>query len=326
MDIDIWRTHQFYFLICLILWLGHLLWKKDKSVALALAYVLLNAVFTFNGNFSWGTEIQKTIDYSSAVAFGSSTLLAFIFIAAPQRNVAVMFFFLECVAVIDAILILIYGFGIFNVGTMDTTFLAIMVPGMLRLGWPGLIIASFFISTITTHGQVMAVATLVGAIMGYLLLKKKSAFWILIVIATITLWQIYPQLDPTSRPIEWKRFMDFWWENSNHLFGAGAGSFQWLGPDLQLKAGMTKDIYVSGMHNDHLQLIFEYGFVGYGLLAIVFCRALWKSRREAWLFSSLCAFAVAMIGYYPLQFLASQIALFCYLRMAIDRRSVTTFW
>ncbi len=297
-------------LILLSIWFCSRIFKINKTASVLMGYVLIRGVFAFSSNPELGQS------FTGALSFGSSILLCGLFVWAPRSHVAKVLVILEAVAVIDALLVLKFGFGIFNARTMDTTFLSIMTPVILRRRFMGILTIGLFLYVIYSYGEVMAWSTLIGATMAGLFLKVRWAFWLALAASPMAVLKVYTLVDKGSRPREWVHLMNWWWDHANVWVGTGPGSFEWLGPWIEIKAGMTNDLYMS-MHNDHLQLIFEYGFVGYVLFATLFAQALWSSRREVWLFASLVGFSVAMIGYFPVQYMASQVAGICFIALAV---------
>lgn len=318
MTVNIWRAHQLYCLFFLCLWLSYTVFKKQKLVGMTLFYMLANPLVTFHTNVSWG-RYQTFIDFTSALAFGSSILLVTILSQLKLKQLDRLITILCWVNAVNALVVLYNGFGIFNNHTMDTTVLAMVIPLYLRGGrLPGWFLSGLSLYVIYYTGEVMAAATLAAVIFGYLFAISRRAKGISLIVVASLIAYYYPRVDHGSRPAIWATIMGWWWQNANHWFGAGGGSYQWLGPLAQMATGAKTDIAMS-LHNDHLQLIFEYGFIGYALLAAVYIRAMWLVRRQAWAFSFLVGAAVAMMGYFPLQYLVSQLMVMGVLSVALYR-------
>lgn len=109
---------------------------------------------------------------------------------------------------------------------------------------------------------------------------------------------------------QWKIFFEWWKTMANHWVGTGGGTFEWIGPLVQLQylsntkpaKGMTPtlDAFI-WMHNDWFQVLFENGIVGFSLFFLLGISAFVYARRYPWLFGGLSAAAVAMISQFPLR-------------------------
>lgn len=320
MKVEIWKAHQLYCLFALCLWFSYTIFKKHKLVGVAVFYMLVNPLITFHTNVSWG-RWQLNIDFTSALAFAMTILLVTILSQLNLKKLDRLITILCWVNAINAVIVLFNGFGIFNNHTMDTTVLAMVLPLYLRGGrMVGWVLASFSLYIIYLQGEVMAAATLAAVIFGYLIatIPRAKGISLTVILSSIAglAYYYFPRVDHGSRPAIWARIMGWWWENANHWFGAGGGAYQWLGPWSQMTAGAKTDIAMS-LHNDHLQLIYDYGFIGYALLAMVYIRALWLARARPWVFSFLVGASVAMLGYFPLQYLVSELMILCILCVAL---------
>lgn len=99
--------------------------------------------------------------------------------------------------------------------------------------------------------------------------------------------------DSAYRFQAYKIFMYRWYLEANFLVGFGPGSFQVLGPNIQLPnpllpQGFMMDLahnqghFWTYMHSEWLQLLFENGFIGLFLVTAIFIKALLVFLRADW--------------------------------------------
>ncbi len=99
--------------------------------------------------------------------------------------------------------------------------------------------------------------------------------------------------DSAYRFDAYKIFMSRWWLEANFLTGFGPGSFQVLGPNIQLPNpllpnGFMMDLvhnqghFWTYMHSEWLQFLFENGFIGLFLAAAIFIKAMLVFLKADW--------------------------------------------
>lgn len=84
------------------------------------------------------------------------------------------------------------------------------------------------------------------------------------------------------------------------LTGFGAGSFEWIGFGYQFKG--TRILI---MHNDYLQILFEYGLIGFVCFITLVIQTLYRLRNQPELFACATAYSFTMLTYFPNYFLLS---------------------
>jgi len=101
----------------------------------------------------------------------------------------------------------------------------------------------------------------------------------------------------------WKLYMNWWWENADHIFGTGFGSFSTFGPGIQIANDFQREHggFYLWLHSDILQILFELGIVGllsYLTLGFYSIKHAIK-QKEYVLLGSLASYIVCMAGNYP---------------------------
>lgn len=324
---DIWRTHQLVGLIVLTVMLIFIVFHSfGFRFALALVYTLISAVMLFqNPNATWG-ELQTRIDATSAISFGTTLLMVFVLTASQLKTLYVMLENLFLIALINCVLVLIHGYGIFNASSMDCTFIALMMPyGWIKrnalfnrkqtLGvWTEFIfVYGLPVATIIKAQGSTPYFILFGALAAWTIVYKSKIFSVLLAVplAIGFITQKEQFLDNNGRFEVWRLFMSWFWDNANVLLGTGTGSFQWLGPAIQ---GTNKNLFLF-MHNEYLQAIFEQGIVGFVLFSMVAISMLLKARKSPWLFCSLVSVLISMLTQFPFRYFVSQFLILVLLRI-----------
>lgn len=118
----------------------------------------------------------------------------------------------------------------------------------------------------------------------------------------------WPHLAHEHRIEMWNSFFTWWTPRVDHFFGAGLGSFEWIGPALDpgpTSRGQGYGFFL--MHNDWLQLFFETGC--FGATAVLAGFGYVATKLKGIDLATWLAIGIGMISYYPshawpVQFLA----------------------
>ncbi len=125
-------------------------------------------------------------------------------------------------------------------------------------------------------------------------------------------------IDPTEvfstslRASNWTVLYTKWLHSSGVIFGLGPGSMQFYLPFWQDKLNLIynrEHTFWLWMHNDWLQLLLEYGVVGFLNFVCLWLVCLKRAWRETSLFASVIAIGAIMVGNYPWHIAAT--ALIC---------------
>lgn len=97
----------------------------------------------------------------------------------------------------------------------------------------------------------------------------------------------------------WSMALKWWSEYFHWLFGSGAGTAYILVPRAQIEVGHHTQSFFIWMHNDYLQVLFEYGVLGLSLLLALTLGGLWRLRKTPHLLSVGVGYGVMALGNYP---------------------------
>ncbi len=128
----------------------------------------------------------------------------------------------------------------------------------------------------------------------------------------------------------WKFFMKWWGDYGSpwtYLVGMGGGTFQYLGTLIQIsQKGL--DAFTGGgwlwLHNDWLQILFEYGVLGLLIAGCVFAWAVATSRHRPWVAIGLAAMAFLSTAQFPMHWILTQVWVTILLREAFARLPADT--
>lgn len=203
---------------------------------------------------------------------------------------------------VEMAMVWVFGCGFMMQTSFDTATIALCIP---YLNWWMTMLA---ILTILCHHGTTALLIL-GAILFALLLRHKRDQFMHSLMACFALVggcaAIYHNhdmlLNGGERLAVWHRYMAWWWDQGWPviLFGTGLGSFTWL----NLVIDKFKEPHFIQMHNDWLQITFELGLVGVGLVVAAFVTAIRRAWREFPLaVPATFGLAAFMLTYHPLRF------------------------
>jgi hypothetical protein len=134
----------------------------------------------------------------------------------------------------------------------------------------------------------------------------------------------------------WQTTMGAWWNNwpsglieqgvpaPNHWFGTGAGSFYVLGPIIELINKFPTNTLFANMHNEYLQILFEYGYIGLSLFLVAAFYTLRKSFDRPWLSASLFTYGFVCLTQFHFRFFLSALIVAFLVREAYEGETAKT--
>jgi hypothetical protein len=251
------------------------------------------------------------------------------FVASLRKDrVYLLLTFFEALIVINSVSYVWWKYGLFNAGSMDLAFMAMVYPVILFR--PRRKNFAFYIQALTPlaclfvnrPGSTVYMALALALSVFFIKERKwKILFPMLLGLMALGYYKSYELgsynfFSDSNRIAPWLQMMSWWWENANIWVGTGSGTFQWLGPEIQ--NAQTDGIFI-WMHNEYLQIAFEQGLVGLALALglIYFCvRGAWN---RPWLLASIASTLFVFAVQFPLRFLFSQIFVLLLVRLALDK-------
>jgi hypothetical protein len=155
--------------------------------------------------------------------------------------------------------------------------------------------------SIVLAGRSLPIAVLFAGIGASLLIQKRykelaiaipGSFALGFLIKGTNLFQ------PRGRDWIWTQTYYFFRDHIHWAIGSGLGGFYIVGPTLTGKNG----VIFTWLHSDWLQVLFEEGLIGFAIIASMYIHALWRTRKNAQLFSALVAYAAFGVANMPLRY------------------------
>jgi hypothetical protein len=271
---------------------------QDWLVNLTTMYFGLNACFTAlwrQNQFEEWAVADRSIFRSNALDFFAGLILFFFFYAytpvwasRAKSLLACLFHALITVTLFQLIFTSDPQGFLGNYG-MNTSLLAILYPFS-----PGLIPAVLVtILIITSHASTPLLVWGVVLLSLYPMSVKRKLLVSGVVGAgtLLLLWKYRPEyLSDSARFSNWALYWRYFLDH-NVWLGNGAASFKALGPMIQGENGETKE-WLYWAHNEYLEILFEFGFLGLGLFLVCARRLVTRARgdfRAALLGAAACA-------------------------------------
>lgn len=310
------RIELFLVLILLVSYFAYHIGSKSKSVVAGLlsGWILISGIMVSHNPGIVSSIIDMRLRVIAAKGFCVVSMFLFLISTIDRKWVSSMFLFFEIMAIIQTILLLKYGVGLFSADSMDAAFVAVILPiSFLRPKqypyWFQFILMAIppFILFAPRLGNTFFVA-LATMTFSYLALKRKRIALILTIPLIAGIMALSYRMNGISffrhadRTEQWKFFMNWLFENEKQWLGTGLSTFQWVGPILQNK---TTDIFI-WMHSEPLQIIFEQGLLGFALALILTYQCLSRSVKTPWLFVASIGLITISLTQFPLRYPVGQ--------------------
>jgi len=233
-----------------------------------------------------------------------------------------LFFHGTRVGILDA-----SSIGMFLVVILYPAFLHMIVAPLIKLKARWLTISASLLSVMVpvvcvVSKSATAVIGISLAILSYLIVSKKVRLVPIIAVIAIlgaglltqgkSFYTGKARIKMASLAIEHVQ------KSNSQTWGTGIGTFRVLGPAIQMKKWKGPG-YFLWLHNDWIQIWFEFGWVGLILVLLISLKALILSREQAWLVSSLVAYGFVMCVQMPLRLFLPSLFAIVLLRLAIER-------
>jgi len=307
-----WRDGYFYGMIALCFLLLPVAWKRlGPILSLTWVYFLVRSIFVFfNTAEPLVRNMGMAMDQTSGQAFAQLMLMPLAVMWMPRKYFKYWKEAFLVFGVINGLVLVISGYGVFNAHSLDAAMLAQLVP--LAPLWLAVlfILASLLVPNAATAWLMLSSY---GLLMAYRI--KKLRWFIVIGVITAFYFAMRSHGFHSSGRIDaWIRFFVWWEHDANIFFGTGPGTFIWLGPYID---GMRGNVFLQ-MHNDWLQILFEGGILGFSLSAGSYCYLLYHAKDRPRIFLALVGLGFFCLTYHPFRFFPSSFFIVCLIREVLS--------
>jgi len=274
-----------------------------------------------------GPDLFLMVNHSAAQALISLIVLPIFVLQISRKYLHVAYELILLLLLGNGVLVLCFGFGIFNVASFDVAAVALAVPALIHrslrnknqydvLAFIPLVAIALLV---IFKGGSTSLLVFMTAACAYLISLDRNKLWILpvalyAVIASTA--QAHYVWQSNGRAEAWSAYFIWWKKHCDFLNGCGLGSFEKL----------SHNIYPSQVllwaHNDYLQVLFEAGSIGFVLIVVTTISMIWKARHYPLLFAITSAFAVFALTYSPMHFVVTQVFILCIYRFVLEKPSL----
>lgn len=315
---DLWRGQAYIGLCAISFYVGFLIAKRHHWATGALiAYSLVSALTVFQSPLAvYSGMLQIRVDQSSGQAFAQLLGISLVGLLVPVSAIGFIAKTLCGFGVLNCMVVIARGYGLWNASTFDAGVIAMMLPLLsvyvyFLLGWKwAALVTLLVIAAIGRGGGSTAYFVLAGAVAIFFAIElklKKAIPAALTTSAAVLLIGRHNNpgnafFDSNGRAPTWDLIMSDWWSTANVWLGTGTGTFEWRALASQNR---TTNVFFC-MHNDYLQILYEQGIVGFSLFAITAAVVFSRLRAVPALAASMVGFAVLMLSQSPLRFFITQ--------------------
>jgi len=241
--------------------------RRSKILAATFIYFAANACYTafwrMNQFEGWALNDRLVFQTSSLDFLVSLSLFMtlFCYTRIPTRGILKGLFYVLVTLTTFQCMFMSTQYGFLGNYGMNTSLLAVLYP--FAQGW-----VSFYLVSIAVLMSGATTPLLVWGVVLFCLYRKSGKKTLLasgLVGAgtLLLLWKHPEYLDDSTRFKNWKNYLEYFWQH-NIWFGNGAGTFKGLGPMIQGLHGEKRE-WLFWAHNEYLEVLFEYGLVGFTL-------------------------------------------------------------
>lgn len=253
-----------------------------------------------------------TFPFQSSAGFALAAILLVPYMALLAPRYALEWVLLPVMVIFEIGCVWLHKPGLMVAPSFNTALVALCLP---YIWWP-LQIAGLL--TIVTHHGSTALLIVAAELLAYAWMHKRLAWYVEGMALAGCLMLIFKpgdfMLGSHERLAAWGRYMHFWASNWRYItLGVGPGSFTWVSC---LVDKFIPPLYLE-MHCDILQILFEYGMVGFGLVAALWGKAVWKSRADAATLAGVLGTAAFGLSYHALHFAPTLVVIALIFRNAL---------
>lgn len=317
-----------------VFWISAVVWKRvNWSAGLAVCWTLLSAAHIFGNPFSpyiaKGDIAVITFDSLAACSFISILLVLFLLLTVKAGLTRIIVETFGWLCILDSWFVVIQFLlghssvdrgGFFGNASINACVIAFTYPVLKRqknrpqcalTAISGLFSLVLPVLAILLARSNMALASIIAALLSSYIIRFKSfnpRRLILCVGTSATLvfaghcFMGDKFGENSGRFILWKATMKWWWQHASHWTGTGLGTYFVFGPNVQLFDLHQTTSHMVWMHNDWLQILFEQGFVGITLIAVMTIKSMQAAVLDdrLWIVASMVAYSVTCLGNFPM--------------------------
>jgi O-antigen ligase len=306
-DFDHWHSQMLYGEVGVCLWISWEIFKKIHVIpAFAFLYFSTYAIvcqFRVSEFFLYAQgDLQPQFDTAVARSLVFFLMCVIPFIFCTKKSLINWLVSFRGLAVVDSI-VMIYKFffvwsitghhatGLIGMDSIDGSFLAIMLPLVIseetqykktKMVYSSLMIIAMVLAKSSTVYALMAVELFM--FLGFKFWERKNFIYLAAMAAMVSgvkpLGHLYlgkELLNSNGRENIINLSKEFFLRVHHYWLGIGTGSFISILPFIE---GRKPSGFFVFMHSEPLQVLFEQGIFGLGLLIMVFGLMLYKSRKN----------------------------------------------
>lgn len=324
---------EFNLIMCAVLLMSliYIVKSENKFLSVCLSYLFLSGMVgsfypeIMNHHFVLNKNVLGLITISSLSTRSVLYVITF-YTMVNKINSEKLISILSWVSIVDCIIIIIHRYwmdapyGLMLTSCMDAPMIAIMYPLVVsKRNW--YIVSPIFISAVFITTSAVGIGALCVSV--FILIYKKFDYKYLIlpiILFAIAIKFVPGIFNSSGRFPMYIIQMKWWWDNINHAFGSGMGTFYGLGPYVQMATNnMNGGNTFTFLHSDWLQIIFEFGFVGIFLALSLFITMLFRVRSNYVLLSAIVAYAASMCFCMPMLYPITSIIGILLIKLAFEQ-------
>lgn len=264
------------------------------------------------------------VGHSAAVGALELALIPGLLLLTGQMGRVALGVVLAVLSVVNLGSVILTDRGMYSGDTWALSASAMMLPLFLRIGrrWGLGYLALLLIAAVTTHGGTIWYMLAAGGA-SYLASDRelRVPWWQMVALGLVCLAGAFAfayggPFYTSGRWAEWVRVSGWWQDSGKVWFGTGCGTFEWMGPYMDLVTSGRLVAALHGdevknafmwLHSDWLQALVEGGVVGFTLLLGLYVWALVRTRDTPWLFSAWILAGVCALAQFPLHWFLTQV-------------------
>lgn len=249
-----------------------------------------------------------TSDHNQLYALTNYSAKAFVFLLVALTTPKYFIKYIPHICFLNSLWVILYPqhYGLGMSTSVDSMLIAIMYPLVikwvtdarwLKLFWRAIILAVPVFAIFIAKGSV----GIGGLCLGLAVFYMRRPLGLLIPALLFFAYFIYDPavFNDSARFICWEWSMKWWWANANHWIGTGFGTYGLLGPMIQILESKMIGTWYAEMHNDWLQCLFEFGYIGLAIAISTVGWLIYRVRHDKYLLSTVITFAACAFLYYP---------------------------